>query len=182
MLILYVVARMLQASWGRSGEKQQEQPSQNHVWVLFPDPVLLPGSAWWRFRGADLIVAREDNAIWRAIWTGRSFQYDLNLFGIFWLPPWWQIHATSLTGLATGFLAKNGKVHKSCFVPQLPLYPCWSHSVSLVRPWSLKIFWIIVDRAWLMGGPQVWCILFLLMPTSSAWLCLQHSHNLGTIY
>ena len=34
--------------------------------------------------------------------------------------------------------------------------------------------------AWLKGDTQVWWLLFLLLFTSSAWLCLQHSCNLGT--
>ena len=36
-------------------------------------------------------------------------------------------------------------------------------------------------RARLKGGAQVWQILFLLLLTTSAWLCIQHSHNLAEI-
>ena len=37
-------------------------------------------------------------------------------------------------------------------------------------------------RARLIGGPQVWWILFLLLLTTSASTCLQHSRNLGPAY
>ena len=37
-------------------------------------------------------------------------------------------------------------------------------------------------RAPLIGGPQVLWILFLLLLTTSASTCLQHSHNLGPAY
>ena len=37
-------------------------------------------------------------------------------------------------------------------------------------------------RARLNGGPQVRWILSLLLLAASAWLCLQHSHNLGTTF
>ena len=37
-------------------------------------------------------------------------------------------------------------------------------------------------RAPLIGGPQVWWILFLLLLTTSASTCLQHSRNLGPAY
>ena len=30
--------------------------------------------------------------------------------------------------------------------------------------------------------PQVWCIFLLLWLTTHAWLCLQHSCNMGTIF
>ena len=37
-------------------------------------------------------------------------------------------------------------------------------------------------RACLKGGPQVSRILFLLLLTTSTWLCLQHSRNLGPAF
>ena len=37
-------------------------------------------------------------------------------------------------------------------------------------------------RARLKGGPQVWWILLLRLLTAFAWLCLQHSRNLGTTF
>ena len=37
-------------------------------------------------------------------------------------------------------------------------------------------------RARLRGGPQVWWTLLLLLLTTSAWPCLQHSRNLGTTF
>ena len=37
-------------------------------------------------------------------------------------------------------------------------------------------------RARLKDGPQVWWNLLLLMLTTSVWLCLQHSCNLGTTF
>ena len=39
-----------------------------------------------------------------------------------------------------------------------------------------------IYRAPLIGGPQVWWILFLLLLTTSASTCLQHSRNLGPAY
>ena len=48
----------------------------------------------------------------------------------------------------------------------------------------ILIEWVCNDfyRAWLKGGPQDWLILILLLITTSAWLCLQHSRNLGTLF
>ena len=37
-------------------------------------------------------------------------------------------------------------------------------------------------RAQLKGGPQVLCILLLLLLTTKAWLCMQHSRNLGPAF
>ena len=37
-------------------------------------------------------------------------------------------------------------------------------------------------RARLKGRPQVWRILLLLLLSTSAWLCLQHSRNLGPAF
>ena len=42
--------------------------------------------------------------------------------------------------------------------------------------------WKIELRDRLKGGPQVWWILLLLSLTTSAWLCLQHSRNLGNTF
>ena len=41
---------------------------------------------------------------------------------------------------------------------------------------------VALYRARLIGGPQVWWILFLLLLTTSASTCLQHSRNLGPAY
>ena len=57
----------------------------------------------------------------------------------------------------------------------------WSKVFVCFRS-STEIEICVVYRAVTKGSPEVWCIFSLLLLTTSAWLCLQHSRNLGTTF
>ena len=74
----------------------------------------------------------------------------------------------------------------SVVVGQLLTELFWSQMVLLTKDLGcptiryVQHFIAVLYRARLKGDPQVWWIMLLLLLPTSAWLCLQHSRNLGS--
>ena len=68
------------------------------------------------------------------------------------------------------------------FLPAFPWLFCLALPGSFLNVFCKPFFGSCTYRDWLKSMHQVWWILFLLLLSTPAWPCLQHSRNLGPAF